>query len=204
MSKRTNRNAIIRYGRTSSFENKKNDLMNDIGIFKTPMSSKRTTINNVTLPISSEPIRPDVPNTYKKHRLKSDLGFLNTVMKGCRFVLSSSGVPYEPERVGQRTVISKTELKQFKDLCEVFANEFINLHGCITQKGLRDMLIAKKRTIISNDIIRDVVLRLQANEPSMKQSGNSADFSVCTWSDSSNYTQSQKQRLSKIIECCFR
>lgn len=211
-SLRKNRGAINKYrnsevrqrnSRQCDLRQRKDELLSEVGVFKHTNGSKNT-IEYSTSPICSEPIRPDEPNTYKKHKLKSNLGFLNTVMEGCRFVLSNNGIPYEPERVGSRTVVSKIECKQFKDLCEVFANEFVNLHGYITQKGLRDMLIAKKRPIISNDIIRDVVLCMQANEPSMKQSGKNSDFSVCTWCNSSNYTPKQKQRLSKIIECCYR
>lgn len=220
VSRQKNRGSINKYRNTEVRQNKKvmcsdvntsklhqriDGLLSEVGVFKHTNGSTNTVCYS-TNPICSEPIRPDEPNTYKKHKLKSDLGFLNTVMEGCRFVLSNNGIPYEPERVGTRTVVSKIERKQFKDLCKVFADEFVNLHGYISQKGLRDMIIAKTKegTIIHNDIIRDVVVRMQANEPSMKQSGKSADFSVCTWSDSSNYTPKQKQRLSKIIECCYR
>ena len=203
MSKRTNRSAIIRYGNTRFFE-KKNDLLNDVGVFKDTTTKVKTTISNMTNPICSEPIRPDAPVTVKKHKLVSNLGYHSNVMSGCRLVDCNNGLFIEPEKNGFKTVFSRAEYEQFKLLCRLYAEQFVNLHGYISQAGLIKMLHDSKRVIVSHNIVRDTVLVMQANEPSMKHNGKTVVNEVCTWSDSSNYTSALKSRLDNIIKSCYR
>lgn len=203
MTKRSNRSAIVRYGNTS-FIKKKENLLNEVGVFKVPNSKTRKTVSNMTCPISSEPIRPDIPNTYKRHKLVSNLGCYNNVMSGCSFIKLNTGNYIEPERSGFVTVFSEVECEQFKLLCKLYAEQFINLHGYISQAGLVKMLRDDKRVIVSYDIIRDTVLTMQANEPTMKHNGKTVVNEVCTWSDSSKYTSAQKTRLTNIIKSCYR
>lgn len=202
-NKKTNRNAIIRYSNTS-FIKKKNNLLNEVGVFKTPISKVKTTISNMTCPISSEPIRPDVPNTYKKHKLVSHLGCHSNTMKNCRFIKLNNGSYIEPEKNGFKSVFTHIEYEQFKLLCKLYAEQYVNRHGYISQAGLIKMLRDNNRFILSNEIVRDTVLTIQANEPTMKHSGKSVEHVVNTWSDSSHYTNAQKTRLENIIKCCYR
>lgn len=219
MSKRSNAFAIAKYGRTGigdvnnnvyrsnakSFNDKKELLMSEVGVFKQPSTNKRTTISNATLPIAYEPIRPDEPSTYKKHKLVSKLGYHGRPLEGCRFVELNTGWFIEPLMEHARTVYSRIELEQFRLLCRLYAEQFVARHGYISQVGLRKMLRDSGRVIVSNDIIRDVVTVMQANEPSMKHNGRTVDNSVCTWCrDIADYNEAEKQRLKHIIECCSR
>ena len=157
-------------------------------------------------------IKPDMPNTYHKISMRTahKLGFHNS---GCiadmvNTVTLNNGMVIEPLKNNARVMVYTPHVEQMRVLVNTACRVFIQQHGWLSQKGVRELLKTYGYPV-DMAMIKTIVDKYHASYgKGLKHNSRSAEaVDMACHDDDIDYksrTSSYNTRLSNIIKCCFR